>query len=97
MGLLGAFLFAATAAVTFSQGARAESGFLWLDSAYAIPASEVSYSPRWKKRVSHARAIGVSNGRHVAPPARRLVEVASAAPVRNDCFWCNVRISGLSF
>jgi hypothetical protein len=97
MGLLGGFLFAATAAVTFSQGARAESGFLWLDSAYAVPAGQMRYHPRWN-RVSRPKAVGVSATSYVAPPSRpRVVEVASAAPVRNDCFWCNVRISGLSF
>jgi len=97
IGALGAFLLAATAAVTLPQGARAESGFLWLDSAKALPLSQVSYAHRWK-RVTHPKAHATSAINHVAPPSRpRPLEVASAAQVRPDCFWCSVRITGLSF
>jgi hypothetical protein len=97
IGVLGAILFAAITAVTFSQSARAETGFLWLDSAYAVPAHHISYTPHWK-RAGHTKRVGASTVSYVAPPSRpQIIQVAAAAPVRSECFWCNVRISGLSF
>ena len=96
-GLVGAFVLAATTAVTFSQGARAETGLLWLASAYAAPVSQVSYAPRWK-RVSRPKPAASFAVNPVAQPSRpRPLVVASAAPVRSECFWCNARITGLSF
>jgi hypothetical protein len=97
IGAVGVFLLIAAAAVTFSQGARAETGFLWLDSAFAIPAGQIGHGPQWR-RVHRVKATSAAS--YIAPPNRpRMVEVASATPVRSDCFWCNrpVYISGLSF
>jgi hypothetical protein len=97
-GLVCASLFAAAVAIAMPQGAKAESGFLWLDSAYAVPvASQTHYTPRWK-RVNRPRAVGAPTVSYVSPalgPA--IVRIAAVAPPRADCFWCNVRISGLSF
>jgi hypothetical protein len=93
-GLLCASLLAATMATALPQGAKAESGFLWLDSAYALPASQTNYAPR-VKRVNRPRAASVG---YVSPrPNPGVVRVAAVAPPRAECFWCNVRITGLSF
>jgi hypothetical protein len=90
-GLFCASLLAATMATALPQGAKAESGFLWLDSAYALPASQINHTPRVKR----PRATSV---RYISPqPTSGVVRVAAVAPPRADCFWCNVRISGLSF
>jgi hypothetical protein len=95
-GLLCASLLGAAMAIALPQGAKAESGFLWLDSAYALPASQTNYVPR-AKRVNRARPVGVASVRYVSPPAPAAFRVAAVAPPRADCFWCNVRITGLSF
>ncbi|MEA2838625.1 MAG: hypothetical protein QOD89_3175 [Bradyrhizobium sp.] len=96
-GLVCASLLAATVATAIPQGAKAESGFLWLESAYAVPASQTHYTPRWK-RVNRPRAVGARAVSYVsAPPRPAVVRIAAVAPSRADCFWCNVRISGLSF
>jgi hypothetical protein len=93
IGLLGALVFAATAAVASSQGAHAESGLLWLDSANALPVVNASYHPQWKRVVRpQAPATPVVN--RAAPPS---AVVAEEIPARSDCFWCDVRITGLSF
>jgi hypothetical protein len=81
-------------ATALPQGAKAESGFLWLDSAYALPASQTNYAPR-VKRVNRPRAASV--GYVSRQPNPGVVRVAAVAPPRADCFWCNVRITGLSF
>jgi hypothetical protein len=95
--LLGASLLAAMIVTALPQGAKAESGFLWLDSAYALPASQTNYTPR-VKRVNRPRAVGAASVRYVSPqPSPGVLRVAAVAPPRADCFWCNVRISGLSF
>lgn len=92
--LLGAFLFAATTAVAFSHGARAETGILWLDSVYAVPYNHSDTKSQWK-RVSRTKLPATSAGNYAAPPAQpRTVQVASA---RTECFWCNQRVTGLSF
>jgi hypothetical protein len=86
-GLLGASLLAVTLTTALPQGANAESGLLWLDSAYAWPATPAGYAHRWQR--VH---------RYVALPRRpAIVRVAAVTAPRADCFWCNVRISGLSF
>jgi hypothetical protein len=96
-GLVCASLLAVTMATALPQGAKAESGFLWLDSAYALPAGQTNYAPRLK-RVNRPRAVGAASVSHVSPPTGPgVVRVAAVAPPRADCFWCNVRISGLSF
>jgi hypothetical protein len=96
-GLVYASLLAAAVATAIPQGAKAESGFLWLDSAYALPAaSQRHYTPRWK-RVNRPRAVGAPAVYYVPPPNPGVVRIAAVAPPRADCFWCNVRISGLSF
>jgi hypothetical protein len=95
-GLLCAALLAATMATALPQGAKAESGFLWLDSAYALPAGQTNYAPR-AKRVNRPRTVGVASMRYVSPPGAGVVRVAAVATPRADCFWCNVRITGLSF
>jgi hypothetical protein len=96
-GLVCASLLAVTMATALPQGAKAETGFLWLDSAYALPAGQTNYTPR-VKRVSRPKAVGVSTVSYVSPPPNPgIVRVAAVAPSRADCFWCNVRISGLSF
>jgi hypothetical protein len=93
-GLLCAALLTAAVATALPQGAKAESGFLWLDSAYALPAGQTNYTPR-AKRVNRPRTVGV---RHVSlSPGPGVVRVAAVVPLRADCFWCNVRITGLSF
>jgi hypothetical protein len=95
--VLGAFLLAATAQVTFSQSARADGGYLWLASVYAAPVNQISHTPRWK-RVSRPKPSASFAVNRVAQPSRpRPLVVASAAPVRSECFWCNVRVTGLSF
>jgi len=97
-GLVCASLLAATVATAIPQGAKAESGFLWLDSAYALPtARQTHYTPRWK-RVNRPRTVGAPAVSYVSPPpSPAVVRIAAVAPPRADCFWCNVRISGLSF
>jgi hypothetical protein len=93
-GLLCATLLTATMATALPQGAKAESGFLWLDSAYGLPAGQTNYAPR-VKRVNRPRAASVG---YVSPRTNAgVVRVAAVAPPRADCFWCNVRITGLSF
>lgn len=95
-GLLCASLLAATMVTALPQGVKAESGFLWLDSAYALPAP-TNYAPR-AKRVNRPRMVGAASVRYVSPPpGPGVVRVAAVAPPRADCFWCNVRITGLSF
>jgi hypothetical protein len=95
-GLVCASLLAAAVATAIPQGAKAESGFLWLESAYVLPAaSQTRYTPRWK-RVHRVRAAGAPAVSYVSPPGPAVVRIAAVAP-RADCFWCNVRISGLSF
>ncbi len=94
--LLCASLLAAAVATAMPQGAKAESGFLWLDSAYALPAGQTNYTPR-AKRVNRPRTVGVASARHFSSPSAGVVRVAAVAPPRADCFWCNVRITGLSF
>ena len=89
---LGACLLIAASAITFAQSARAETGFLWFESATAVPSSQISSSPHWK-RVHRAKPASAIN--YVARP--QAVEVAAATPVRSDCFWCNARITGLAF
>jgi hypothetical protein len=96
-GLVCASLLAAAMATALPQGAKAESGFLWLDSAYALPAaSQTNYVPRLK-RVNRPRAVGAASVRYISPPGPGVVRVAAVALPRADCFWCNVRITGLSF
>ena len=95
-GLLGASLLAATLTTALPQGARADSGLLWLDSAYALPATPAGYTHRWK-RVHRYKPAGTAAVRYVSrAPWPAFVRVAAVATPR-DCFWCNVRISGLSF
>ena len=97
IGLVGAFVLAATTAVAFSQGARAESGLLWLDSANALPIVNVSYHPQWRRATRPLTPV-TSAVNHAAPPSRPApVDIAEATPARSDCFWCNVRVTGLSF
>ena len=91
-GLLCASLLAATMATALPQGAKAESGFLWLDSAYALPASQINHAPR-AKRMNRPKAASVG----YVSPRPNVVRVAAVVPSRPDCFWCNVRITGLSF
>jgi hypothetical protein len=86
MAVVGAFLFAATTAMTFSQSARAETGLLWLDSIYAAPVGQ-AHSMTHKR---HHRVVGVSY-------APRAVYVAAVTSVGAGCFWCNARVSGLGF
>jgi len=95
IGVVGACLLAATAAVAFSQSARAEDGPVRLASAYAGPANPVATGPRLKhvSRVKIPAASGVS---YVSPPSRPRAAAVVAA-VRNECFWCNAHVSGLSF
>jgi hypothetical protein len=96
-GLLGAALLAAMTVTALPQGAKADSGFLWLDSAYALPANHTNFAPR-AKRVNRARPVGAASVRYVSPrPSPGVVRIAAVAPPRSDCFWCNVRITGLSF
>ena len=95
-GLVCASLLAAAMASALPQGAKAESGFLWLDSAYALPASQANHTPRLK-RVNRPRAVGATSVRYISPPGPGVVRVAAVALPRADCFWCNVRITGLSF
>jgi len=91
MAVLETLLFAATAAITFSQGARAETALPWLDSVYAAPVGQ-AHSMTHKR---HHRVVGVS---HVAPAyAPRAVYVAAVTSMGNGCFWCNARVSGLGF
>ena len=86
-GALGAFLFAATTAITFSAGARAETRPLWLDSAIAMPVAQFNHSAHWK-RVHRLKEAGTPPANYVAAPSQpRPVEVVSATPVRSDCFW----------
>jgi hypothetical protein len=95
-GLVCASLLAVTMATALPQGAKAESGFLWLDSAYALPAGQTNYAR--VKRVNRPRAVGASSVRYVSPPSGPgIVRIAAVMPARADCFWCNVRITGLSF
>jgi hypothetical protein len=82
--VFGAFLFAATTAITFSNSARAETGLSWLDSGYAVPADQV-VAPRLSR---HQRRVS---------SAVYVPQAVQVAAYRNDCFWCNVRISGLGF
>jgi Tfp pilus assembly protein PilN len=90
MAVVGAFLFAATTAMTFSQSARAETGLLWLDSIYAAPAGQV-HSMTHKR---HHRVVDRVVGASYAP---RAVYVAAVTSVGAGCFWCNARVSGLGF
>jgi hypothetical protein len=93
MAVLGAFLFAATTAMTFSQSARAETGLFWLDSIYAAPIGQAHSMTH--KRSSHPRAV---HGSYIAPAyAPRAVYVAEVTSVGGGCFWCNARVSGLGF
>jgi hypothetical protein len=93
MAVVGAFLFAATTAMTFSHSARAETGLPWLDSVFASPAGQMHSMTH--KRSVHPRAVHVS---YVAPAyAPRAVYVAEVSSVGAGCFWCNARISGLGF
>jgi hypothetical protein len=98
MRALGAFLLAATSAVVaIPNRAQAGTGLLWLDSAYVLPVNHVRHSQQWK-RLHHARMPAPSSIAHAVPRSRpEVLEVASAAPPRIECFWCNARITGLSF
>jgi hypothetical protein len=80
-----AALFLVLASMTCVSGsARAETGWLWFDSAFATPTHHY---------VQRARPARVSS---VAKPI--LVSAVAPQP-RSDCFWCNrpVYVSGLSF
>jgi hypothetical protein len=95
MSATGAFLFAATTAMMFSQGARAEGAYR--DSAVAAPAHHTGPTAHWK-RIHRIREAGIPGATYVVRRSTLpVVEVASAEPMRSECFWCNVRVTGLGF
>ena len=82
IGLAGALLLAVTTSGSVSQIARAEP----VVTPVVTPTSP---QPQWR-RAHRSRAHVAS-----APVRSGWFQVASIA--RNDCFWCNVRITGLGF
>jgi hypothetical protein len=92
--LVGALLLAASSTVALSGAAQAETGWLWFDSVFAVPAtaslpSHLQSVPAKRARIARSAVVAP------APAPIRVSAVSSSS----DCFWCNRRvyISGLSF
>lgn len=90
------------AAATFlgsAPQARAETGWLWFDSVFAVP----RLAPASTKRQpwSPVRRMRIVRPDLVPAPAPtpRPILVSTVSDVRPNCFWCGrpVYVSGLSF
>lgn len=89
-----AMLIAIALTMCFSGTARAETGWLWVQS---IVASWPNFTPAASQHPHVKRARTAL--RSVAPAPPKLLAFVSARESRSDCFWCSrpVYISGLSF
>lgn len=93
----------ALATVFASGAARADSGWLWLDSVFALPqnaAPQATPGPQSAAPVRHVARRSHPVRSVAATTAPRPILVSSvASESRSSCFWCNrpVYVSGLSF
>jgi len=81
--------------MSVSGAARAETGWLWFDSVFAVPRAALApvNRPQPVKRARIVRLVAP------APAPQPIVVSAAASEARPNCFWCGrpVYVSGLSF
>jgi hypothetical protein len=91
-------MVAAAMLLGVSGTARAETGWLWFDSVFAVPrAAPASIHRQPVQAVKRTRIVRATTPAPVAP---RPILVSTTMPdVRPNCFWCGrpVYVSGLSF
>jgi hypothetical protein len=92
-------MVAAAAFMSVSGTARAETGWLWFDSVFAVPRAAPSSINRQPLQQPVKRTKIVRPVIAPAPAPRPILVSATASEVRPNCFWCGrpVYVSGLSF
>lgn len=88
-------MVAVAAFMSLSGAARAETGWLWFDSVFAVPrAAPASINRQPVQPIRRTRVV-----RTVAPAPAPQPILVSASEARPNCFWCGrpVYVSGLSF